>query len=384
MKSTKFAASVFAVILIFFFVLLLSQLAQCQVDINIARPNAEYVVIARGAQWNTSGGIGDCSKQQCGVNNNFILPALYSQESVTVLIFNNSVATIQTGLVLTAAMTADGSVTQFQGNANKWSGSSVRFGFGIGGNALSLNLGGGNIQPGNMVETSFQVSGAARIVLSFSGGVTAGDTLGADIVIVQSQVFASPLPLISSLVGNGTNGLFPRATSSANLANANPVIVGCIAGTSSVLSANNTFLNCDTNGNLIISPNSTVNAIESSIDPCQSSAIAKSSTPINIASATTTLLVALSGTTKIFACHFDFTMVGAVQTLKFVYGTQTTTPCDTGQVALTGAYADGTASDIIVSAGSGSTLFATVAAQQLCAVTTGTVGAQGVLTFVQQ
>lgn len=120
------------------------------------------------------------------------------------------------------------------------------------------------------------------------------------------------------------------------------------------------------------------------VDPCQSSAVAKSSAVINISSATTTSLVAASGSTVIYVCGFSMSMVGAIESLKFVYGTQVTNPCDTGQTALTGAFADGTASDIAWSYGPGSTIFKTIASQQLCAVTTGTVSIQGLVTFVQQ
>lgn len=118
-------------------------------------------------------------------------------------------------------------------------------------------------------------------------------------------------------------------------------------------------------------------------DPCGSWGVAKSSVAINITSATTTSLVAISGSTSIFVCGFSVTMVGAVETIQFEYGTGAT--CGTGTTVLTGAFADGTASDIVVSYGGGEmTVFATPSAQRLCAVTTGTVSIQGVLTYVQQ
>lgn len=127
-----------------------------------------------------------------------------------------------------------------------------------------------------------------------------------------------------------------------------------------------------------------INGNASDIDPCQVASIAKTSAPINFSSATTTAIVTNSGSTVIYVCGFSMTMVGATESIKFVYGTHVTTDCDTGQTALTGAFADGTASDIAFSYGPGSTLFKTIASQQLCGVTTGTVSIQGVLTYVQK
>jgi len=118
-------------------------------------------------------------------------------------------------------------------------------------------------------------------------------------------------------------------------------------------------------------------------DPCATSGIAKSSVVIALSSATTTQLVAISGTTKIYVCGYNFTMVGAAETIAFEYGTGSS--CGTGTTALTGAMADGTASDIAVSyGGTAGTIMSTPAGQALCAVTTGTVGIQGIVTFVQQ
>src|SRR5437879_5656570 len=89
-------------------------------------------------------------------------------------------------------------------------------------------------------------------------------------------------------------------------------------------------------------------------DPCQSNGIAKSSIVLNITSATTTQLVALSAGKQIFVCGFNFTMVGTVQTLAFEYGTGAS--CGTGTTLLTGAMADGTVSDIVVGMYPGSTV----------------------------
>lgn len=121
-----------------------------------------------------------------------------------------------------------------------------------------------------------------------------------------------------------------------------------------------------------------------STDPCESSGVAKSSVVLNTSTATTTLLVALASSKVIFVCGYDASMGGTSPTAKFVYGTQVTNPCDTGQTALTGTYLISVGNEL--SAGqAGQTVFATAASQQLCLVTTGTnPSVQGVLTYVQQ
>ena len=126
-----------------------------------------------------------------------------------------------------------------------------------------------------------------------------------------------------------------------------------------------------------------IGGVSVNTDPCGSWGVAKKSVPINIASATTTSLVAISGSTSIFVCGYNFTMVGATESIQFEYGTGAT--CGTGTTVLTGALADAAASDISVAYGGGEmTIFSTPASQGLCALTTGTVSIQGVLTYVQQ
>jgi hypothetical protein len=132
-----------------------------------------------------------------------------------------------------------------------------------------------------------------------------------------------------------------------------------------------------------IEPAATVALV--AIDPCQSSAIPKQSAVINISSATTTSLVAISGTTTIYVCGFSVTLASTVaaDTIQFEYGTGAT--CGTGTVLLTGALNTAGFLTGTISYGPGSTIFKTVAAQRLCAVTTVGTGPsiQGVMTFVQ-
>lgn len=131
-------------------------------------------------------------------------------------------------------------------------------------------------------------------------------------------------------------------------------------------------------------------AVDGAGDPCTSSKTSKSSAVINITTAATTALVALSGTTTIFVCDFTFSIsqvATTANTLKFVRGTGAA--CGTGTNDLTGAFGTGgiTAGiPLVVSATSSGTVFKTAAGEALCATTT--IGASaafaGVLTFVQQ
>jgi hypothetical protein len=125
-------------------------------------------------------------------------------------------------------------------------------------------------------------------------------------------------------------------------------------------------------------------------DPC--SYQPKSSAAINITSATTTQLVAVSGSTAVYVCGFAVTIPNTATTatsVLFEYGTSTN--C-TGTHALTGTFGSNdavavSANPTVVTYGDGSsTVFAGAASNGLCAVTTGngTLAIEGVMTYVQQ
>jgi len=116
-------------------------------------------------------------------------------------------------------------------------------------------------------------------------------------------------------------------------------------------------------------------------DPCENPNVLKSSSLVNISTATTTQLVALSGTTRVYACGFSATVSGTSPTLLFLYGTGAA--CATGPVNLSGTFAITTGT--LVSLGYGGMLFASAAGNALCLTTGGTTpSVQGVLTYVQQ
>lgn len=168
-----------------------------------------------------------------------------------------------------------------------------------------------------------------------------------------------------------------QTTQGASFSGLNPVVIGIQDGSGNAQAASSS------NPVPVTFPTT-------SADPCANVNVEPSGVTINITSATTTLLVAINGSTSTYICGTSFTMVGAAETIQFVTGTQVTNPCDTGQVALTGAYTDGTASDLIVSIGYanrkifGGTVPTATSAKQICAVTTGTVSIKGHMSFIQQ
>jgi hypothetical protein len=109
------------------------------------------------------------------------------------------------------------------------------------------------------------------------------------------------------------------------------------------------------------------------------------SVAVNITSATTTSLVAVVTAARVFVCHASLMAVGAATavTVKFVYGTGAacSTPTDlTG--AFTGATASTASTPIVLGPGMGYA-FKTPVSNGVCAVTTGTAGLQGFVSFAQ-
>lgn len=118
------------------------------------------------------------------------------------------------------------------------------------------------------------------------------------------------------------------------------------------------------------------------LNPCQNSNFVISSVAVNIASATTTQLVAPLTGAKITVCGFAVSLTGTTPTMQLEYGTGGT--CGTGTVVLTGAYAPLTGSVISYGIG-GSSLKSSAASAGLCLISGGTAPSiQGVLTYVQQ
>lgn len=124
-------------------------------------------------------------------------------------------------------------------------------------------------------------------------------------------------------------------------------------------------------------------------DPCQDVSAIKQSAAIAISTATTTQLVALSGTTNIYVCSYQAVAgAGTNPSFQFVYGTGAS--CGTGTTSLTGAMATGvtvsaTAPGPIFESSGGNTMLKTAAGNALCVTTGGTTpNFQGWVSYVQQ
>lgn len=125
------------------------------------------------------------------------------------------------------------------------------------------------------------------------------------------------------------------------------------------------------------------------MDPCASSGYLKQTVSVSIASATTTQIVALSGTTTVYVCNWNFTINSSATTassVAFEYGTGSS--CGTGTTVLTGPMgtenAAAGAGILLVNGPSAGTSFSTPAGNALCLLTAGTtVALHGQVTFVQ-
>ncbi len=109
------------------------------------------------------------------------------------------------------------------------------------------------------------------------------------------------------------------------------------------------------------------------------------SVAINITNATTTQLVAPSGSTQIYVTALDI-FANAASNVSLVYGTKTTNPCDTGTTALTGVYNFAALSGVAHGGGDPiyDPLYVIPQGKALCAVTSGaSVSLAGSLSYTQ-
>jgi hypothetical protein len=114
-----------------------------------------------------------------------------------------------------------------------------------------------------------------------------------------------------------------------------------------------------------------------SVNPCGNNL--PTSVAINIATATTTQLVAASGSTRVYVCGYEMVANGATN-VTLEYGTGTT--CGTGTTALTGAIPLA-AQTGEVAGFSGNIVTLTPGSQALCILTSAAVQLSGHLTYVQ-
>lgn len=103
------------------------------------------------------------------------------------------------------------------------------------------------------------------------------------------------------------------------------------------------------------------------------------SAAINVSTATTTQLVAISGTTKIYVTSFDV-IAGGTGNITFVYGTGAS--CGTGTTSLTGAYNLTAQAGIAKGSGVGAVLVVP-AGNALCVTTSAAVQMSGSVSYQQ-
>jgi hypothetical protein len=117
-------------------------------------------------------------------------------------------------------------------------------------------------------------------------------------------------------------------------------------------------------------------------DVCQNQGLPKASAVINVGTGTAKIIDAAANK-SIFVCGLSGTLSGTAPTVAFIYGTHTAADCDTGTVALSGAFAPSSGSQI--TPGFGAAVMTAPAGMQLCATTTG-IGAsfQGAITYLQR
>ena len=104
-----------------------------------------------------------------------------------------------------------------------------------------------------------------------------------------------------------------------------------------------------------------------------------SSVPINVSTAATTQLVALSGTSKIYVTSFDV-VAGGTGNITFVAGTGTN--CANNQVALTGPYNLTAQNGLAKGSGSGAVLVVP-SGRALCVTTSAVVQMSGSVSYTQ-
>lgn len=239
--------------------------------------------------------------------------------------------------------------------------------------AGDVNVGGGNVQVQGMAASGSPVAGNPVLVAGSDGtnartlGVTAANQLVTQVSVAGADGLANTVgySLVTPGGGNAVPGAFPHLFNGATWDRWRSTL---LPGSASVTQQNSAGFT----------------------DPCALPSALKSSKPINITSATTTSLVAVSGSTAVYVCGFTVTISQVVttpNTIQFEYGTGAS--C-TGTTALTGIMGGGgvtAAAPITVSAGNGgSTIFTAPASNGICAVTAigGSGSFQGFLTYVQQ
>jgi hypothetical protein len=134
------------------------------------------------------------------------------------------------------------------------------------------------------------------------------------------------------------------------------------------------FASAYTSGTAIVtfSPSTSPSLASSSGDPCANPNIVKSSAFANITTATTTALVAVSGTTSVYVCYVIVELNSTVSASTVLFEQGTGAACAGAPTALTATYANSTTNlNTVIPIGNGAaTAIKTSAANGFCAVST--------------
>jgi hypothetical protein len=225
-----------------------------------------------------------------------------------------------------------------------------------------------------------QAANAASVpVVLSSGQVGTAGSANATVLSVQGIASGTNLPVSQATAANLNAAVVGTGTAGSPAGN--------ILTIQGVASMQPVIENITQSGgtNLI----GTAGTVPSSNDPC--SYAKKNSVAIAVSTATTTALVAVSGSTTVYVCGFDFSIAASATTAttaQLEYGTGAA--CVTTHTALTGTYGSGDAAvsttPTVISRGDGSaTVLAGIASNGICIVTAGTTNlVEGSLTYVQQ
>jgi hypothetical protein len=219
------------------------------------------------------------------------------------------------------------------------------------------------------------------------GTGTAVGTAGAPLRIDPTGT--TPQPVAATQTGAwtvnpttiGNWGLSVSTYNTATPTNAALVEGQYLTAPGTMTSGNSAPLQIDINGNLrtnVMNSNANGPATMANSSPVSLGGL-NQSVPINISTATTTQLVALSGSTKVYIMAWDV-IAGGTGNITLEYGTGAS--CGTGTTVLTGAY-NLTAQAGIAKGSGAAPVLVVPAGNALCALTSAAVQMSGSVTFQQ-
>lgn len=219
------------------------------------------------------------------------------------------------------------------------------------------------------VPAPLSLDTAGNLRVGFSGGVTAN----------QGAAGASPWPVSAAQTGTwtvtGAGGVFPATQSGAWIVGQSGAWAVGQSGAWSV----------GQSGTWTVQPGNVANTTPWLVNAAQSAAgyggliQTDASAPINVSTATTTQIVALSAAKKIYVTALDV-IAGGTGNVTFVYGTGAA--CGTGTTALTGPYPLTAQAGLAKGSGLAPVLIVP-ASNALCVTTSAAVQVSGSVSYTQ-